>query len=44
MGTAPTYLVRDNDGAYGRAFGLSLADGASRPSDLTEVALAEPVC
>jgi hypothetical protein len=41
----PTYLVRDNDGAYGQAFTKSSSgDGDSRPPDITEVALAEPLC
>ena len=43
--TAPTYLVRDNDGAYGQAFTQSSpGDGDSGPTDLTEVALAESLC
>jgi hypothetical protein len=42
-GTAPTYLLRDNDGAYGRHESSS-GDGDSRPPDLTEVALAKPLC
>jgi hypothetical protein len=43
--TAPTYLVRDNDGTL-RA-GLHKAnsgDGDSGPPDFTEIALAEPLC
>ena len=45
-GTAPTYLVRDNAGAYGQAFTSRIlaSNGDSRPSDITEVALAESIC
>ena len=43
-GTAPTYLVRDNDGAYGRGIHKSSPDdGDSGPPDLTEIAVAESV-
>jgi hypothetical protein len=43
--TAPTWLVRDNDGAYGLAFTRRVrANGDSRSPDLAEVALAESVC
>jgi hypothetical protein len=42
---APTYLVRDNDRAYGQAFTRRLRTmGDTRPPDLTEVALAECIC
>ena len=42
--TAPTYLVRDNDGAYGQAFTESSPDdGDPGPPDITEVALAESI-
>ena len=42
--TAPTYLVRDNDGAYGQAFHESSPDdGDPGPPDITEVALAESI-
>jgi hypothetical protein len=44
-GTAPTYLVRDNDGAYGRAFTNRVRTmGIRDRPDLTEVALAECIC
>jgi hypothetical protein len=44
-GRAPIHLVRDNDRAYGQAFHESRpGDGDSRPPDLTEVAVAEPLC
>jgi hypothetical protein len=43
--TAPRYLIRDNDGAYGQAFTNRVRTmGDSRPPDLTEVALAKPIC
>ena len=40
----PTYLVRDNDGAYGQAFTSRVGDGDSGPPDLTKVTLAESMC
>jgi hypothetical protein len=44
-GTAPTYLVRDNDGAYRQAFTNRVRTmGTRRPPDLTEVAVAESIC
>jgi hypothetical protein len=39
--TAPSYLVRDNDGAYGQTF-RDRGYGDTRPTDLTAVALADP--
>jgi hypothetical protein len=43
--TAPTYLVCDNDGAYGAGLHDSHPDdGYSRPPDITAVAVAEPIC
>jgi hypothetical protein len=43
--TAPSYLVRDNDGAYGQTFKdrIRAMEIRDRPT-LTEVALAEPLC
>jgi hypothetical protein len=44
-GTAPAYLVRDNDGAYGWVFRHRVrAMGIRGPPDITEVALAESIC
>ena len=43
--TAPTYVVRDNDGAYGPIFRpAGSGDGDPRPTNLTALALAEPIC
>lgn len=42
--TAPRYLIRDNDGAYGKTFTkASENDGDSRPPHRTEVAVAKPI-
>ena len=43
--TAPAYLVRDNDGAYGPVFKRRVrAMGIRDPTDITAIALAEPIC
>ena len=43
--TAPTYLVRDNDGAYGQIFQRRVrAMGMQRSTNVTARALAEPLC
>ena len=43
--TAPRYLIRDNDCAYGQAFTNRVQnDGDTRSPDFTAVALAEPLC
>ena len=42
--TAPSYLVRDNDGSYGQTFKRSgPGHGDTGPPDLTEVALGTPM-
>jgi hypothetical protein len=42
--TAPRYLIRDNDGAYGQAFTNRVRnDGDSRPPHRTEVAVAKSI-
>ena len=43
--TAPVYLVRDNDGAYGQVFKRRVrAMGDPRPTNITAIAVAEPIC
>jgi len=44
-GTAPTYLMRDNDGAYGRAFTNRVRAMGIRDRPISpRFALAEPLC
>ena len=41
--TAPAYLVRDNDGAYGQVFRRRVRAMGMRPTDLTAITVAEPI-
>jgi hypothetical protein len=42
--TAPTYLMRDNDGAYGQAFRRRVRAMGIRPTNITQIAVAESIC
>ena len=43
--TAPTYLVRDNEGAYGASLHASTSgDGDLRAANITKIPLAESIC
>ena len=43
--SAPAYLVRDNDRAYGHVFTFpGEGDGHPRPTGLASIAVAKPVC